>query len=131
MPAFVLLKPIVPTISRLEPTTRYGPVLGYLDGSAIFNGVCDRAGHRYVYRGAIHLDQHGEADYGLGQDQWIIAPGLVYDRCSSNPASPGTRLRWLLGRVWSYLMGSLSQQPELDNSRGRPTPPGSLPSLRR
>jgi hypothetical protein len=65
------------------------------------------------YWGAIHLDQRGKADYALGRGQWIVAPGLVYERCSSNPVSPGTRLRSLLARVWSYLMDSLSQQPEL------------------
>jgi hypothetical protein len=67
----------------LHPAGNDGQLLGCFAGQPIFESVHDPAGRHYVYVGAAPRLRNGRVNVAaLGENQWLVEPGLVYELCA-------------------------------------------------
>jgi hypothetical protein len=74
-------------LAHVEP---HGPVLGYLDGKAVWAWVRDQWDRAYRYVGLVPRRADGSFNLGLlAPEEWIVEPGLIYALESGTPRPRG------------------------------------------
>jgi hypothetical protein len=67
-------------IYDLDVAGNDGRVIGSYAGQPIFESVYDLSGQRYAYVGVAPRLRSGRVDVrALGENQWVVEPGLVYE----------------------------------------------------
>jgi hypothetical protein len=65
-----------------------GPTLGTFQGRPIAAAVVDRDGRRYAFAGIMPRSRSGQYDLAaLRPGEWIVDPGLIYQRDGAIPAA--------------------------------------------
>lgn len=63
----------------LAGTRSVGPIAGYVRDRSIYAAVIDGHGRRYRFVGLAGRDRSGRLNVlSLRQDEWIVAPDLIY-----------------------------------------------------